>query len=100
MIQIIAGTSDRRHKSLPLPLSQEDDAWCRPRFSAIISLCQAGGKAATWCLTIGVRAGAPFAPDPVDAGAQSDPNYAPRLMIIEDSQSAQSGGYARGRLPA
>jgi hypothetical protein len=44
MIQVIARTSDRRHKSLPLPLSQEDDAWCRPRFSAVISLCQAGGK--------------------------------------------------------
>jgi hypothetical protein len=44
MIHVIAGTSDRRHKSLPLPLSQEDDAWCRPRFSAVISLCQAGGE--------------------------------------------------------
>ena len=38
MIQVIAGTSDRRHKSLPLPLSQEYDAWCRPRFSAVVSV--------------------------------------------------------------
>ena len=38
MIQVIAGTSDRRHKSLPFPLSQEDDAWCRPRFSAVVSV--------------------------------------------------------------
>jgi hypothetical protein len=60
MIQAIAGTSDQRHKSLLLPLSQDDDASCRPHFSGVISLCQAGGKAATWCLRIGVRAGALF----------------------------------------
>jgi hypothetical protein len=33
--------------------------------------------------------------DPVDADAQRELICAPRLMIIEDSQSAQSGGYAR-----
>lgn len=41
MIQAIAGTSDRRHKGLLVPLSQDDDASCPPHFSRVISLYQA-----------------------------------------------------------
>jgi len=64
MIQAIAGTSDRRHKSLLLLLFQDDDASCRPRFSGFISLCQAGREGSylvplNWC-----PAGALFSADP------------------------------------